>query len=223
MTERNELFIANQTAKGKWTRIEGGTKSIIDYVLVNEEMKSNIELEIDESKALTPYYIKEGKAKYTDHCAMIGKVNWKVTARTDQRKKKIVKVTDETKMRYRELTNTNELMNIAEETTQINDKYEEWERAVIKISKSCFTKCTVNKYTKTNHKRRKLMKKRRELIKSMKSEPNDQTKLRIELINEHIEEEIKTEIGEKKQENGRPNTTSRGCEQSRFLESRKSQ
>jgi len=197
MTERNELFIANQTAKGKWTRIEGGTKSIIDYVLVNEEMKSNIELEIDESKALTPYYIKEGKAKYTDHCAMIGKVNWKVTARTDQRKKKIVKVTDETKMRYRELTNTNELMNIAEETTQINDKYEEWERAVIKISKSCFTKCTVNKYTKTNHKRRKLMKKRRELIKSMKSEPNDQTKLRIELINEHIEEEIKTEIGEK--------------------------
>ena len=70
LVKRMQMEIVNKTdkCKGLWTREEGNTKSVIDYIIVNkEEIDSIVSMQIDEEKQSTPYR-KEGKRKvYTDH------------------------------------------------------------------------------------------------------------------------------------------------------------
>ena len=78
MVEEEQMTILNATdkCKGLWTREQGSTKSILDYLLTKEEDKVYArEIMIDEEKVITPFRIvkKKGSIKtiYTDHNAIV--------------------------------------------------------------------------------------------------------------------------------------------------------
>ena len=68
-----DLSILNKSTKcqGKWTRIQGKEKSILDYILIFQDDEQYINhIEIDEEKMHTPGYKENSRTVYTDHCAM---------------------------------------------------------------------------------------------------------------------------------------------------------
>ena len=84
MIEKEKLVILNASEKceGKWTRDENEEKSIIDYVIIDEEDEKFItSLKIDEEKEYAPFRLKQDnnqiKTVYSDHNAMILKTKRK--------------------------------------------------------------------------------------------------------------------------------------------------
>ena len=74
-----------------WSRIEGDKKSILDYVIVNkEDTKYLNEMSIDENKEFTPYHVTDKRTIYSDHCAIIIKMNWLVASKIKQTKESIL-------------------------------------------------------------------------------------------------------------------------------------
>ena len=79
--ERKELIVVNGTEKcsGTWTRqnnLNEQEKSVIDYVLVNEDLYNHIDhMEIDEEKTFCPFRttkLKNGvKTAYSDHNSIV--------------------------------------------------------------------------------------------------------------------------------------------------------
>ena len=63
-------------SEGKWTRVENGKKSVLDYMMVEKEEEDGVKkMIIDEDRKYTPYHtVVEGaeiRDIYTDHNAMI--------------------------------------------------------------------------------------------------------------------------------------------------------
>ena len=80
-SKKLKLINSMDKCKGKWTRIEGGKKSIIDYMIIRIDNEEDVvEATIDEKKIDTPYRVvkeKNGtKTIYTDHAAMMCKLKW---------------------------------------------------------------------------------------------------------------------------------------------------
>jgi exonuclease III len=68
---------AEEKCNGLWTRKEGTSKSIIDYVLMWKEDVEYLDfMEIDEQQEYTPYSIDCSKTTYSDHFAIELKMNW---------------------------------------------------------------------------------------------------------------------------------------------------
>ena len=96
MLEKHSLVMLNseKVCEGLWTRIEGEEKSVIDYVIVNEEEKEVYKhMKIDEEKDMTPYSIEnyDGKIRrvHTDHCMIKIEANMYVgTKRREEVRKK---------------------------------------------------------------------------------------------------------------------------------------
>ena len=83
LTEKCGLEIINklESCEGLWIREEEGKKSVIDHVTVNKEDVDSVEsFKIDEEKQYTPYRKTEERKIYTDHNAIIVKINWVVTS-----------------------------------------------------------------------------------------------------------------------------------------------
>ena len=66
---------AKSCCKGRWTRIENGAKSVIDYILVAERTENYVEnMQIDEEKEYTPYNLeKSGERVHTDQLRNVHK------------------------------------------------------------------------------------------------------------------------------------------------------
>ena len=73
MVEENNLTIMNNTnkCKGKWTRVQGDKKSILDLTIVTNNLMEKTQIEIDENK----YTIESTRAE-TDHKMTIVKVKF---------------------------------------------------------------------------------------------------------------------------------------------------
>ena len=79
MILKQELTILNTSPKceGKWTRIEGETKTILEYVITDvADEESLISMKIDEDKIITPYTITGTRMIHSDHCAITATLNW---------------------------------------------------------------------------------------------------------------------------------------------------
>ena len=79
--ERNhQLKILNKSerCKGKWTRVEGESRSILDYVLVKKEDEGALcKMIIDEDKEWAPGGINEEKETvFSDHNTVMCEFNW---------------------------------------------------------------------------------------------------------------------------------------------------
>ena len=84
----NDIMIINthEKCQGLWTWIEGSKKSVIDYVLTSEENKEHInDMIIDDNKVMTPFHIEKKRTIYSDHCAIVIKMNWHMANKTNNK------------------------------------------------------------------------------------------------------------------------------------------
>ena len=90
--KRNSLQVINQGIKceGKWTRTQGDSKSIIDYVLTSNSDSIVEKMIIDEEKQFSVYYEKDGTTMYSDHYAIKIKLNWLAMTREINEAKMLV-------------------------------------------------------------------------------------------------------------------------------------
>ena len=195
--EEMEILNNNKKCKDMWT---GYNKSILDYVIVNkEDTKYLNEMSIDENKEFTPYHVKGKRTIYSDHCAIIIKMNWLLASKTEQVNQCSISINTsintKTLAKFENETSGNVLTNIAKQRTNVKNMYKKWNKYVKKIMKKCFTKRKIIK-TKTK-KVEMLYRKKRENKKEFRliKEKNETTirryRIQKEIINEFIEEEEK--------------------------------
>ena len=87
------ILISLQKYRGKWTRSCGREKSIIDYIMIEEEDENGVEnIIIDEKKEKSPYRMRrsDGIAHtiFPDHNVMISLMNWVQEEDNTQKKEK---------------------------------------------------------------------------------------------------------------------------------------
>ena len=193
---KEEIGILNthKNCYGLWTRVEGETKSIIDYAIVNKnDMKDLNKMIIDENKIMTPFRIIKGRTIYSDHCAIVIDINWYVASKKEQQQNRLV-VNNKTLNKFKRLTNDHTLTNIVKQKGKLRNRYTKWSNCMNKIIDRCFNKKQKNKdkqtmiISKLYSSKRKL---KRNYINLKKRSKVETKKYRIQkkLINEYIEEE----------------------------------
>ena len=93
MIRNNKLTILNESEKcsGLWTRSEGNSRSVLDYVITQKEDKQSLlEMTIDEAKEFAPTR-DDDDGITSDHNTIVAKFNWLVDEeRTKIKSKKII-------------------------------------------------------------------------------------------------------------------------------------
>ena len=144
MIEKEGLVLANslEICDGTWTRDENGKKSVLDYILVNEELADYItKMTIyDKSKEMSPFRLKRESKKrirsvYSDHNPIIMETNLLIKQiDTEERKKRQV-LTAEGKIKYKEELEEREVSKIWDQVDDIQETYKKWQTEVEKIKK----------------------------------------------------------------------------------------
>ena len=151
MVEEQEFAILNTHNKcdGKWTRIENGKKSVIDYVLTSNNDKEHLnKMIIDENKLYTPYHVIKNRTIYSDHCAIIVKMDWHVASRIEE--EKFVTVINKKSLEmFKKMTSNTTLTDIARVEEKLDKKYQKWQNQVNKIIEKCFKRKVRKKKQKT--------------------------------------------------------------------------
>ena len=91
LVNTRKLAILNKTdqCRGLWTRTDEKTKSVIDYIIVDEEsLPAMEEMVIDEEKEFSPKP-NTADAQLSDHNVMIAKFNWILSEMSNQENKMI--------------------------------------------------------------------------------------------------------------------------------------
>ena len=187
-----ELSILNtsQKCEGKWTRILGKERSVLDYIMVRMDDERYIsKVRIDEEKEHTPGYKEGSQVTYSDHCAII--VEMQVTeANLEQHEINTSKViTEESLNKISQMTEAGILTKIAKENTGLDEKYDKWMMELSRIiGQTAEVKRNKKKQTM------KIVRKMNILKKKVRNKPNwnrRQKKNQIQNINSIIENEIK--------------------------------
>ena len=149
--ENLQLMNASDRCDGLWTRQEGDTKSVIDYVLVGKEEEMIVQsMMIDEEKSIGFYRPApergKGKVIYSDHNTIRLMLNLQGCTEDEiskndenwwRRKKMSVKELIE----FNEKTDRNEeLVEVWRSNQTTVAKYTEWNERVLKIRKECIIK-----------------------------------------------------------------------------------
>ena len=187
-----DLTMLNKSTQcqGKWTRLSGEEKSIIDYILIFQEDEQYVDfIEIDEAKEHTPRYKEKGKYVYSDHCAITSAVKW-TTANIERQKARQKKVmTANSLARFNEMTQTGILANIMRQESDLSTRSLKWLEEVHRIIDAT---CVIKNEHKTQT--LKIVRKMMNLKKKVKSKtewPVRKRRRQIVRINEIIEEELK--------------------------------
>ena len=187
-----DLSILNKSTKcqGKWTRIQGKEKSILDYILIFQDDEQYINhIEIDEEKMHTPGYKENSRTVYTDHCAMICSMRWTDASidRKEAARKKVM--TERSLTLFHERTQTGNLANIMRENTDLASRSVRWLKEVERIMD---TTCEIKK--EFRERPLKVVRKLNNLKKTVRRKTEWSVRRRkhqVQRINEIIEEEIK--------------------------------
>ena len=141
MVLEEELMIINKNKKcqGKWTRMIGKQKSILDYMLMFQEDEKYINsMIIDEEKEHTPQYTEKTKTTFSDHCAMIVEIGWTCANIERQAANKRLVMTDRSLMKFFEKTQHGNLENIMKEETDLTKRSIKWMEEVNRIMDGTF-------------------------------------------------------------------------------------
>ena len=192
MIERNKLQVANtmEMCKGLWTREEGGSRSVLDYVIIDQEDKETIlEMMVDEEKEFAPTgKSRSGEETTSDHNTILAKFNWMIQAE----KKVQIPKTIITKKGYQNIKRgikERRLLDILKKEEPLQEVYKDWKEEINKLTEENQTK------VKKNNKRKSiklLIKARKDLRKQCKhAEATERYKLvaRMKMLNEEIERE----------------------------------
>ena len=142
MVEVNYLKIINteDCCNGKWTKEEGGVKSIIDYVITrNDDGQWLNEMEIDEGNEITPYSFEkeenmEGRIVYPDHHMITCTVNWILHLKQhDTKRNSGIKPTQ-----YKEFSKELKKQKVSEIIGEVNfvEKHTHWSEEVLRKDRS---------------------------------------------------------------------------------------
>ena len=198
MTE-NKLTVVNslKCTKGLWTREQGDSKSIIDFVITKTEDETDIlNMIIDENKWMSPMRIikKDGinTIVYSDHNVIKISINWTTgyTSESLGRDSKIMSTNGYRK--YREHLKKIGISKIWKEDGDLQEKYERWDRLVKEIKEKYETR-------KKKNKGRKVSRQLRRCIREIKKDKHnrDIAETRIAILKEEILNEEKASFHQK--------------------------
>ena len=79
-----------KVCKGLWTTVQGQERSILDYVLTNSKLLSTVtEMIVDENKQYSVFKLEKSGKTYSDHNAILLKLNL-ITAIEKQKKNRLI-------------------------------------------------------------------------------------------------------------------------------------
>ena len=223
--EEMEILNRQEACEGKWTRIQGNKKSILDYVIVNKGDGSYVnKMVIDENKEKTPFHIVKGQTVYSDHCAIYINMNWLLASREKMEEKYKTMVNSKTLREFKKRTESGRLTKTAKSNLTIQDKYTMWNRNMKKLMEKCFIK--KGKYRNKNSNIEKLYRKKRKLKMEYREKEKTQEVVRLykiqrQLINEYIEEEEKKTVRDRITKNVNETRENGGINASTFWEFKK--
>ena len=190
LTKDNDLHIVNNDKKciGTITRKQGKEESILDYILINANDRKGIEsLKIDEERLWTPYYHKKKKdgiqTCYTDHNAMILKMNWVLLHQQIPENEKYIKWGKISAENFKRVTSGNMLTETFHKGGSVQDKYTRWSNRVLSQAKMIYEKDKRKRKVKENKKIKSLRKIRKMYVKQRCKE---KCKERIRLMTSQI-------------------------------------
>ena len=131
-TKKQELLIVNTTDKcrGLWTREEGGTKSVLDYMLINKEKEEElIEMLIDEEREMAPYGEYETRKVYSDHFTIMVTMNTKLSVERKKTSPRKI-MTKKGINKYKKLLQQKSMRQIIKKRDKLEDKYNKWSKCV---------------------------------------------------------------------------------------------
>ena len=191
LAKRNNLSILNSSEKcnGLWTRVEGNSRSVLDYVIVDEESNSALEkMSIDEEREHSPIgFNHEGNPVQSDHNVIICDFNWLISE-DQQRKQERKTITEKGWIKIKKELEDRQVSTILS-TANMKDRYTEWKAIVYDIVERNKTSVRTKNPRKVV---KMLIKERRRLKKLMRrSSIQERTVLLKELkaIDEQIQQE----------------------------------
>ena len=194
--KNQDLFILNSHKKceGTWTRKERGKKSVIDYALIKSiDEPAVVSVQIDEDKLVTPHTLGK-KITYSDHCAMIIRMDWNKAGGGGRKEEKYLDLDT-----LKERTQKAGLSKITRKNGNVQEKYTEWQDKLISIIEKCKRKVKRKKEGSLKV-LRKLMKIKRRVKKVKKRKMIDKKRKLIELqeklIDEYMQQERKIGVKE---------------------------
>ena len=193
------LNAVKDKCKGKWTRIQGEEKSIIDYIITETLSVEKVkEMKIDEERQYGLYKLEkntknENKKIYSDHHAILINLDFE-TVPEEIKPSKII--TSQGYKRYKRILEEENISKIVE-NGQLQESYDNW---------SLVVENTIKKVQRTKKKNtRKDIKEIQEICKNLRKEYSNEKQIhekmliieRIKILKEHIVEKYK-EIRSKK-------------------------
>ena len=200
LVDKYQLEVLNfhPSATGKWTRVKKNKKttekSVIDYVLVEENLKSRIEeVIIDEDKLYTPWRVVSRKKNrhiiFSDHTAIIATINIKRGMMAPEMPEQPTgwKLTDEGLTKYKELTSKRDAIVINQHGDS-TDMYQNWMNQTEAIISQCFAK------RKPRRKRNRPVSRGAAFIRKTLSAVAAQGKVQRELVKDYMHRLIAREV-----------------------------
>ena len=147
--EKEGLKIMNslENCNGTWTRDEKGVKSILDYVIVDEEFAEHItEMKIhDKDKDISPFNLKQINTKkikmvYSDHNPIVVKTDLVLMKIQTQEKRKKIVMTREGREKYNLDLQKEGVSKLFDESDNIEEAYVKWESKVMEHPANCCDK-----------------------------------------------------------------------------------
>ena len=132
MIEKNKLMVLNgwESCNGIWTREEGGSRNVLDYVIIDRGDESSVmEMTIDEKKEAAP---TTNDGVTSDHNAIMATLNWLIEA---QQKKQPPKTTINRKgfQKIKKGIKDRNLVEIFDKEKPVEILYEEFKEEVNKL------------------------------------------------------------------------------------------
>ena len=183
------LIITNSMniCEGTWTRMSRDKKSVLDYIIVNQEVTAEVEkVSIDEDKIITPYHVVGKEVIYSDHCMMtiVHKDNYK----NNQKPKKYI--SERGYQKLQQITKERKLSCIIQENS-FDESYTKWSEQILHEVEECNKKRKKSKGWKVERKWNEVKKAIKQKLRN-KNLSEDELKigrLRRDLVNENIEKE----------------------------------
>ena len=192
MAKSNKLLIINESEKctGIWTREEGNSKSVLDYMLIDKEDEIALsEMLIDEEKMYAPVRSEKNQETVTsDHNTMITKFNWIIDTEGFKERPKTV-LTKKGMSKVSQEMNHRKLSNIWKKDQPFEETFDEWKDEVNKIAEK--NKIKVKKQNKRKNIKILIRAKKmlRQEAKAATKEERYKLVARIKMVEEEIERE----------------------------------
>ena len=200
VVDKYELDVLNfhQNSVGKWTRIQKKKatteKSVIDYVLVEDNLKNRVKsVIIDEDKLYTPwrttYRKKQRQITFSDHTAIITTVDIErgsLPAEVTEPPKGW-KITDEGLAEYKQMTSKRDAIVVdnKEDSTTV---YGNWMTQVESIINKCFSK------RKPHKKKTPQVHKGAAFIRKTLSDFSSRGKVQREMVKDYMQHLVEKEV-----------------------------